>query len=391
MRLTSRFSKIFFGNLFIFGLLSACGERNIETSQPTVVNLPHTNVKWQSIGNCWIYAVTGWAESLVLKNTSGREVLNLSETYITYRHIQEQLQSRWVREVNTGGSWYQAVNLITNYGVMREEDFVPGEANAPRSSVQEAAVSYLNQSLRSGALSRSRDARTIDAELRTAFKLGNRSFESLIIPASKVTVETRSGRSVSLHSALSQWDDNSWPWSSWENRPHDEQPYVPSSLTAEQNQLMYRVKKAMNDGHPVIMSWFVDFNALDNQGIFSANTLKSRGHGHQGYHMTVLEDYTARGVDPQTGKEFFIGEGEVSDADKALALNYGNISYLVLKNSWGGNERMDRPSYTRDGSKGYHRLDASYLFSWIPKYDEKTNRFQELESVVTSFVLPPGY
>ena len=40
-----------------------------ETSDITDVN--HTAVERQSIGNCWIYATTGWVESLILQHAQG--------------------------------------------------------------------------------------------------------------------------------------------------------------------------------------------------------------------------------------------------------------------------------------------------------------------------------
>ena len=55
-----------------------------------------------------------------------------------------------------------------------------------------------------------------------------------------------------------------------------------------------------HDRQPVVITWSVDFNALENQagerqGSFNLTTLREAGRpGGQGGHMTVLEDYAAK-------------------------------------------------------------------------------------------------
>jgi hypothetical protein len=55
---------------------------------------------------------------------------------------------------------------------------------------------------------------------------------------------------------------------------------------------------ALNADAPVIVSWLVDFNALDNVGAFRMSQLERAGRpGRQGGHMTVLHDYQVRFAD----------------------------------------------------------------------------------------------
>ena len=111
--------------------------------------------------------------------------------------------------------------------------------------------------------------------------------------------------------------------------------------------------RALNDGEPVVLEWFVDFNAMDYRGIFSLDQLAYNGVGRQGFHQTVIEDYVVELVDPQTGEVYGeIGEGEVSEEQQELAVRHGRFKYLIVKNSWGAN-RPDRGSYTVDGEKGF--------------------------------------
>src|SRR5690606_12624597 len=74
--------------------------------------------------------------------------------------------------------------------------------------------------------------------------------------------------------------------------------------------LMRRVLTALNDRQPVVMTFMVDFNALDAEdATFKLSALEDAGGpGSQGGHMVVLEDYTVTDA-PGYGD---IGEGDVS-------------------------------------------------------------------------------
>jgi hypothetical protein len=170
-------------------------------------------------------------------------------------------------------------------------------------------------------------------------------------------------------------------------------PKGPFQLNVENKALLKRVKKALNARKPVVMSWYVDFNAMDENGIFSIETLKKAGvPGRQGGHMTVIEDYVAHGIDPATGKAFKTTEGTVTAELKKLALEYGEIDYFVVKNSWGGQERNDRASYTHDKKKGFTRLEASYIFGAMPTVNEETGKPDGgVSGGLNEFILPAGY
>jgi len=361
----------FIGPVFLW---IACGRS--ENSQEKVVDIASTPAKWQSIGNCWIYSTLGWMESLAVKN---RQVaLDFSETYITYRHWQEHLAYSSV--LKTGGNVQEALSLLKKYGVMLEKDVVPKEAGLSKSETQKAAQAYIEKSLASGALKVKKDQQTILKELDIAFGINMKEVEKKAISLESLMIGKGSdGKIRSMADEALSWTTLGWS----EEQFPSEIPGVNPARSDRQQRILKIVKAALNAGNPVVMDWFVDFGALDNKGVFSLETLKQKPNEKQGFHSTVLEDYVVSVKDPATNIPRTIGEGEVSDSDKALALNYGEISYFVVKNSWGGLERRDRASYVRNREGGFHRLDSNYLFSSI------RNREQDfVTSVVTGFFIP---
>jgi len=364
------------------------------SSSLETVNLPHTSVKWQSIGNCWAYAALGWVESMMLR---GPELAapNFSETYVTYRHYELQLSDPSIDELQTGGSFQEAAEITARYGLMNEGDFAPDEASLSKSERQKRATNYLNESLKTGLLSQSRDPRTVRAELDKAFGVQLDLLSDKIISASSIKVPVGRGATGPLDEVMLSWREIPWPYS-WEDYPQDgrtdPKPQWSGQLTDAQVRIMRRVMRAMNAKYPVVINWFVDFRAMNQSGVFDLQTLRqSQATARQGYHSTVLEDYIAQGINPATNLPFETPEGEASDAVKLLAVQFGSIKSLIVKNSWGGSERLDRPSYFRDGEKGYHKLSVDYMLAYLPRFDETTGEFDGYTTGVNSFIVPPGF
>jgi hypothetical protein len=132
----------------------------------------------------------------------------------------------------------------------------------------------------------------------------------------------------------------------------------------------------------------VDLNARDSTGAFSMSTLLRKGApGNQGYHFSIIEDYVAHGVNPANGTPFQTSEGEATPEIKKLAAEYGEIDYLILKNSWGGAERTDIPTYVHDSAPGFSRLNSDYIFGYMGI----TILAGTLKHTIRTFVLPDGY
>lgn len=376
--------------------LAACAPSQDPLSQEqsqqgddSIVDIAHTGVKDQSIGNCWVYATTGWVESLHLSQ-SGAEV-NFSESYVSYWHWLEGIAGPAQglpriayldgNQLSTGGWFGTAAELMRRYGVIEEGDFIPEEAESALSSRQSAALAAINQSLASGALSTPEaraDRALVRDELDRAWGLspavvaaldatfgagaeltlatgGAPASDDIIAPANVAVgfAEVGAGQyqALSLADAIGQpasWDPGTrvgpYAW--------NEQAYSP--LGADRRQRLREAQIALHRRLPVIMTWFVDFNAMGNDGAFRA---PPEAPGHQGGHMTVLEDYE---IDDVPGYGTLEAGTLVTDpaALEAALADEANIAFFRIKNSWGTD--LAPPEGALQFA-GYHDLYMEYL------------------------------
>ena len=351
-----------------------------------VVDIPHTSVKDQSLGNCWLYAATGWLESLAKRATLhfGQYPYNISESYLTYRYLEDQLMSPYGLDpdegLTEGGNFSIALRLIKQYGIMWEGTFIPEEQFKDMSSRQERALSYLNKSLKTGALNRlvsenlrSSEKKTlIRTELNKAFQVNLNNLRNRIMNTTSMIVdwkETRDGSyPITLYDMLT---NENFKWKTLKYNGYNKAA------------LELRLKKALNKEYPVIISWYVDFNAVDDSGIFSLFHFKENGGepGRSGGHLSVMKDYNVMITNPQTGAKTFLGDGPSSIKEKVWAEKYGKLDSIVIKNSWG----RSRSSYRWGRAYGYSKIKADYLFGEIPtsKGGSRTG--------MSYIVLPPGF
>jgi hypothetical protein len=354
-------------------------------SSTKVTSVVHSPVKRQSIGNCWLYAQATWLESM-LKATTGENV-NVSETYWTYWDMyQKLLRNEPIpeEELNTGGTWSQSRSIIRQYGWVKEEDFIPEEKDKSMSEAQACAEDYILAQGREGGtlFAQDRTPEKIRAELDKAFSCNgkykfdmNAAFDKRQKAEDTRLVDVKTRQERSLKDWLSQWNEASVAtgnsWGRYEGKKIPTEAEVSAYKKIEQ-----RIKRALNDHQPVVLSWYVSFNAANKTGLFNLSTLADKGEmGSSGGHMIVLYDYTVKNV-PNAGT---LGEGDLSEEDKALALE-GDLDYLVVKNSWGAN-RPDRP-WLRDG---YSRLSWDYLRS---RYETEAGTYSPF---IRGVVFPPGY
>lgn len=300
-------------------LLVACAQEGDDlyldsnVTNNNIVDVEHTAVERQTIGNCWIYANAGWAESMH-KTATGVD-FDLSQSYWTYMHWFEQLTTSTestLEEIGTGGNWYEFRNIVRNFGLMKETDFVPADSDDERSFAQSTALDRLNAALKEGGELATKEDRgdpekvravmdeawglseevisaldtVFGRTLENTFKGGEELTGTVIIPASQFEVAYTSNNGLAaetktLENALDEW--RSVSYSDWSGKD-----------------VLRRVQRALHDRAPVMISWFVDFNALEEDttsdlyGSFNMDTLKGKGRpGRQGGHLTVLEDYQA--------------------------------------------------------------------------------------------------
>jgi hypothetical protein len=346
------------------------------------------------------------------------EELDVSQSYWTYWHWFDQVTGYMYKdEISTGGNQWKSHAIVRDRGLMLEVDFVPADATSEMSSRQSSAKSKINIALKSGALSTS-EARRDGEKVRQVFddawglsqevrdqldkafgkdgemtlRTGGDLTGTKILDPNKVNVkyaERKSDETVvylkkSLVDAVKSW----------------QQARYPSSASSRRS-FLQRVQRALHARQPVVITWDVDFNALENNdeergGSFNMQTLQDAGRpGRQGGHMTVLEDYAA------ITAEFGLVEAAVTldpsdpqDAAKLKALMREDtqITLLRTKNSWGAN-RPDRQF--AKGFPGYHDLWMDYLngpIKFCPDVDNKTEENCRGETnPLRNVMLPPGY
>jgi hypothetical protein len=374
-------------------------------STDPIVDINSSAVKRQSIGNCWIYATASWAESLIKQaSPATAQEPNLSESYWTYWHWFDQIANGEASDsVQTGGFYTTAAEIIARYGIMSEGDFIPSEATAERSLVQKSALAAINDSLKSGTLSQTakrRDRKAIRAELNTAFGLtpdvvaamdavfgadvshtldrSTQSFHSIVKRASDFKAQLRDPRTKAAHvgtlaDAISS--NGTYGWQTVSYPTND----------AQRRTTLSRVQRAMQDGQPVMVSWYVDFNAMGD-GQFLAPPATP---GRQGGHMVIVEDYQVDDV-PGFGT-LPAGTLETRPAALQAALSpQAKIEFIRIKNSWG----TERPDPHHIGL-GYYDLYMTYLNGPIKECttnpDETPTDNCWSAVPLESFVLPAGY
>jgi hypothetical protein len=379
---------------------------DISLADEAVTDVNHSSVKRQSIGNCWIYATIGWAESLN-KSATGVEQ-NYSESYVTFWSWFDRLTTGQVTgtELATGGSFGYGTTLLGKFGLVAEGDFIADEATAEMSARQKAALTYINQSLKTGALktSTARKSRaTVKAELVKAWgltpavvakldglfgsdfskNLTTMSRGKLVVSTtgtiakrpSDIAAQYTKGAGLTptkttLAAAISDW----------------RVAYYPTTTSARRT-FQQRVQRALHDAQPVIVSWTVDFNALDDKGAFRGIPATP---GRQGGHLTMLEDYEVTNV-PGYGT-LPAGKVETRKAALAAALSSSaKITFFRTKNSW-GISRADRAF----AAPGHNDLHMDYMNGPIQRCEEKADGSPDLsncspETPFNNVVLPPGY
>jgi hypothetical protein len=397
--------------------LAAFGCDEPTSDESNITDVPQTDVERQSIGNCWLYATASWAESMHLSATN--EKFDISQSYWTYWHWYDEITKFRGSEIETGGSESVSFDIIRKRGLMSEADFIQEDTIGEMSSRQSSALAKMNEELKSGRLKTSKargnhklvrqvlnDAwglsSDVKAQLDKAFgTTGKKTLVSTATTAGTKIIDANdfavrytervtdpnvpTVKDTSLAVAVDEWTTDFYPFD-----------------TSSRRAFQIRTQKALHDRQPVIITWSVDFNAMEGQagpkqGSFNLDTLaKAGGPGRQGGHMTVLEDYEA--VTKQFGT---LKAGVTLDptkaADKAkldAALRPDTtISFWRIKNSWGA-FRDDRAS--APGFPGYHDLYQTYLdgpITWCPEVEgsKTADNCTGSEDPLSNVILPPGY
>lgn len=391
------------------------------STEDNVVDTKNTDVERQSIGNCWLYATASWAESLHLYATD--QEFDISQSYWTYWHWFDEIVAGYGDEIETGGGEDIAFGIIKKRGLMSEADFIQEDTVGEMSRRQATALDKINAELKSGGRLSTYTARTnkklvrqvldeawglstdVRKQLDTAFGTGaGRTFQTnATIKGTKIlrakdfkvryperitNKDVPTIKDTTLAVAMTDYRTVDYP--SWG-----------SDLAAKRRQFQIRLQRAMHDGAPVIITWMVDFNAMESgsgplRGSFNKQTLDKNGPGRQGGHMTVMEDYEV------LTKEYgllaagtTLDPANPEDAKKleAALLPSSEIKFWRIKNSWGA-FRDDRSS--APGFPGYHDLYMDYMngpITWCPSVEgaKNSSNCRGTTDPFENIVLPPGY
>lgn len=377
-----------------------------------VTDVSHTDVRNQSIGNCWAYASTGWLESLHRARTG--ESVNVSESWITFWDWHRKITSgsgintnatTMRSEVSTGGWWDSAMTILRDRGVVMEEEFIPEEGSSARSSRQSEALAALNNELNG-------EGRLVSATARRDPQM----VLNVLLDAWRINDSVRAGirrvYGISARRTLSSTTETPATWmrkatrfpirtaiarsstgtaTSWDGNLSDVIPggryawrsaSYPSTPTTRIS-FQRRVMRALNAAQPVLVSWLVDFNARGTPtGAFQLETLQAAsGPGRQGGHLVSSEDYEVVIRQPGQSERRLLAGMMASAADMRLAEQYGELVFLRIKNSWGTAQGPLGGSFG-----GYHDLYTSYLNGPIRWTESGSDR-----TPLSSVILPSGF
>lgn len=348
-------------------------------SDVRVTDIKHTEIKAQSIGNCWLYASAAWVESLHFTATNSQ--INISESYWMYWDwYNELLEHPYSQSISIGGYFGDARRLIEKYDYMLEKDFIEEEAYAIVSKRQEEAEIYMNQVLAPGGElngPNTRNPASIKKHLDRAFGVKMDRLSSKVRPADKLQVGKNDQGMISLKDLVTKgehaWVQVEFPYISKNTVNHQ-------YILDRQKEIMTRVLKAMNDGYPVVINLVINKKGLDKAtSSFKGELLDGPGpEGDTGGHIVIADDYVVDHV-PGHGT---LAEGDMSPEIKEAAL-LGTLRYIKAKNSWG------IPDENPDGD-GYFKFDADYLTKTHEFRNPMTGRIN-LRSGLQSVILPPGY
>jgi hypothetical protein len=372
-----------------------------------IVNVAQSDVERQAIGNCWLYAHASWVESMH-KTATGQD-FDVSQSYWTYWHWFDQIAGGFTSEISTGGGWAVANEIVKKYGLMSEKDFVAADVDNEMSSRQSAALAAINTSLKTGVLAdpaKRRDKKVVRAEMDRVWGLTPAVSAALTSTFGEAATRTFASSRTPAQAAATilRAQDFDVSYAAGPGRPaatkklsDAAREWRQSSYSGGDRAFLVRIQKALHAAQPVIVSWFVDFNAMENRegplkGSFNMKTLGELGPGRQGGHMTVFEDYSAKLADGTVLEAGVTLESNDPRLAKALEPRT-EILFFRVKNSWGA-ARPDRAF--APGMPGYHDLQMGYLDGPVKKCVERngstdTTDCPTQQTPLKYVILPPGF
>lgn len=362
----------------IGGCVASADDPNAATEDP-LVDVPVSSVRDQKeTGNCWLYATTSWVEGLELAalrekahatTIAAPPPLSISyydywDWYATITHggITSTV-AKTIREdeLDAGGSWGSAAELIARRGLVRAVDFDGGTGVMKDADLTDAALATMAASLVSGALSTKaarKDGTLVRHELDRAFGLstamknaltaafgadGKRAFDdgtatssSLVTAASELEVlAPRAGLPASIRPLADvigtrahgdDPDQRTGPYA-WHVVPYTH--HAPAATRA----YFKRIQLALDAGVALPISWFMADNVdPDGLGAYQNVPAVPAGATDSVDHETLIVDYEVSDV---PGFGTLHAGVDASAAERAAALDdSAKIVFFRVKDSY---------------------------------------------------------
>lgn len=351
-----------------------------------LTSISPTSIGKQSIGNCWSYAMNSWIQRLYTR--VGGQELDLSEAYLTYWWWYRQLalgktyDDRTAKDFTLyeGSTFEWARDLVADYGLMRQADFVPEDVTGSLPETHKAARSYMAKWFKSGAFNRlPKEKKARSAALRTvldeAWQLrpevrarldavfGPQRDRTIVSAPADTHDKYRIVRPDDLAVAVYQPNADEPREGSLAELvrpgPHMyafgeiKDTATPAEIRAAQR----RIQRVLHQGIPVYLSWWVNRAGISYLGLgnsFSRTALlqASSSLASGGGHATMLYDYQ---VSLPDGRVLKAGEAVTDKALlKAALKDDAKLEFWRIQNSWGtGFVNIGRPAGTYDLENDY--------------------------------------
>jgi hypothetical protein len=411
-------------------LIGACATTSPGTGsdESGVTDIPQTGPRNQrETGNCWLYATGAWVESLetAANEREGRPpATHYSVAYWDYWDWFDKITGGKVHgsnaagvagDLDSGGSWGLAVELILERGLVHEVDFLSDaplvDADAVTSAKAIVASSLVEGPLRTKAARA--DGALVRSELERAFQLGDRVSSAL------TAVFGQDGRETLLTSARAAGpvvDPDALrivtPLASGPSEVHVLRDAIgarrgagndadkrtgtyawsrvaftaATSSSSEKTRAFFkRLQRALHAGAPVPIDWFWASPAdPDHHGVFHRVTRVPDDDTDSVWHETLLYDYQ---VDVP-GLGTLAAGTPASPAEESAALaDDASIVFLRVKDSY----YAYRTGTDRHAGRSDLYLD--YLLGSVQSctHDDSGRRSCEDIIPLDGAYLPPGF
>lgn len=366
-----------FGLLVASGCVAASDEQQVGEAADAVTEVAPSAVRDQEeTGNCWLYATVAWVESLeggALRSSGAASTAQpIAVAYLDYwdwylKITTDQIAGKDPKaigdDLDSGGSWGGAVELIARYGLMRATDFRTDGLKKDANKTNSAKAS-LSASLATGAL-RTKPARKkgvlVRKELDHAFGLsaaaaaaltaafgadGSGSFADGTASASGVVLSPQTlqvlvprltgaalvrplADAIGSRAAPADDPDHRTGAYAW-----NDVPFAPAGGAIATRAYFKRIQRALHAGVPVPIGWFYADNGEDGTTrkfrtvpATPANDVDSVDH------ETIIVDYE---VDDVPGFGTLAAGSNATPAQQGAALaDSAKIAFFRVKDSYG--------------------------------------------------------